>query len=200
VFVKAQEKGTVLRRGAPLLIGNKLTLAMEAFEAPPDQWIRLVTTELDGWERTLLGAVEDGDPIKLCDNVVTPHDVATSPRDYLFTLSYWNMTDLFDVFPDRSTARGLYIHSQTQPFNDDLELVMFKLKRWIDAFHLTGPVHTHVSGHADEKTIQGILEQLKPKTLVPVHSEQPGMTADWYSHRIGRRALVPQPGQALTLA
>ena len=199
VFVKAQEKGTVLRRGAPLLIGNKLTLAMEAFEAPPEQWIRLVTTELDGWERTLLGAVEDGDPIRIGDNVITPQDVASAPRDYLFTMSYWNMTDLFDVFPDRSTARGLYIHSQTQPFNDDLELVMFKLKRWIDAFHLTGPVHTHVSGHADPETLHRIIEQLDPKTLVPVHTESPGMTADWYSGRIGRRALVPMPGQPLKL-
>jgi ribonuclease J len=114
-------------------------------------------------------------------------------------MSYWNMTDLFDLFPDRATANGLYIHSQTQPFNDDLELVMFKLKRWIDAFHLKGPMHTHVSGHADEATVHAILESLKPKTLVPVHSEAPGMTADWYSHRSGHKALLPHPGQALTL-
>lgn len=199
VYVKAQEKGTVLRRGAPLLVGNKATLAMEALEASPDQWVRLVTSELDLWERRLLGAVNDDDPIRLDDNCITPLDVSRSPRDYLFTMTYWNMTDLFDVFPDRSAARGLYIHSQTQPFNDDLELVMFKLRRWIDAFHLTGPVHTHVSGHADQGTLEQVLERLRPKTLVPVHSESPHMTADWYSHRIGRRALLPQTGQPLSL-
>ena len=200
VFVKAQGKGTVLRRGGTLLLGNKLTLAMQELQAPPDQWIRLVSTELDKWERVLMGAADEDGSIQLGDNVVTPLDVAGAPRDYLFTLSYWNMTDLFDLFPDRAAAKGLYIHSQTQPFNDDLELVMFKLTRWIQAFHLDGPMHTHVSGHAGEETLHAILEQLKPKTLVPVHSEQPGMTAEWYSHRIGRRALVPVPGQALTLA
>lgn len=199
VYVKAQEKGTVLRRGAPLLVGNKATLAMEALDAGPDQWVRLVTSELDEWERRLLGAANDGDPIRLDDNVITPREVAASPRDYLFTLTYWNMTDLFDVFPEREKARGLYIHSQTQPFNDDLELVMFKLHRWVKAFHLEGPRHTHVSGHADEETLQRIITELRPRTLVPVHSQSPGMTAEWYSHRIGRRALVPEPGQALTL-
>jgi len=198
IFVKSQVRGTVMRRGAPLLRGNKLTLALEALEATPAQWLGLVSSELDKWERTLLGGSEDGDvPIQLGDNAVTPLDVAGAPRDYLFTLSYWNMTDLFDVFPEREKARGLYVHSQTQPFNDDLELVMFKLKRWCDAFGLVGPVHTHVSGHADEGTLQGVLEALKPKVLVPVHSEAPGMTADWYSHRIGRKALVPQVGQPL---
>jgi ribonuclease J len=199
VFVKAQGKGTVLRRGAPLLVGNKLTLAMEELQAPPDQWIRLVSTELDKWERVLLGAPDEDGSIQLGPNVVTPLDVAAAPRDFLFTLSYWNMTDLFDLFPDRAAAHGLYIHSQTQPFNDDLELIMFKLKRWIDAFHLTGPKHTHVSGHASAETLHRILGELRPKTLVPVHSEQPGLTAEWYSHRIGRRALVPHPAQALSL-
>jgi ribonuclease J len=199
VYVKAQEKGTVLRRGAPLLVGNKATLAMEALDASPDQWVRLVTSELDLWERRLLGAANDDDPIRVDDNCITPLDVSRSPRDYLFTMTYWNMTDLFDVFPDRSAARGLYIHSQTQPFNDDLELVMFKLRRWIDAFHLTGPVHTHVSGHAGPKTLEDVLERLRPKTMVPVHSESPHMTAEWYSHRVGRRALLPQTGQPLTL-
>lgn len=200
VFVKAQEKGTVLRRDGPLLLGNKLTLAMETLDAGPDQWIRLVTSELDGWERELLGGDAEGTvPIQLGENAVTPLDVARSPRDFLFTMSYWSMTDLFDLFPDRSAAKGLYIHSQTQPFNDDLELVMFKLKRWTTAFNLVGPKFTHVSGHADEATLQAVLELLKPKVMVPVHSEAPGATADWYSHRIGRKALLPAVGQPLSL-
>lgn len=199
IFVKAQGKGTVLRRGAPLMMGNKLTLAIQELHAPPEQWIRLVSTELDKWERVLLGAPDEGGSIALGPNVVTPLDVAAAPRDYLFTLSYWSMTDLFDLFPDRSAAGGLYIHSQTQPFNDDLELVMFKLKRWCEAFHLEGPVHTHVSGHADEATLHAVLERLKPKVLVPVHSEAPGQTADWYSHRIGRKALLPIVGQQISL-
>ncbi len=200
VFVKAQGKGTVLRRGAPLMMGNKLTLAMRELHAPPEQWIRLVSTELDKWERVLLGAADEDGSIQLGPNVVTPLDVAAAPRDYLFTLSYWSMTDLFDLFPDRASAGGLYIHSQTQPFNDDLELVMFKLRRWCDAFHLDGPMHTHVSGHADEETLHEVLTLLKPKVLIPVHSEAPGQTADWYSHRIGRKALLPAVGQALRLA
>ncbi|MEK6976707.1 MAG: hypothetical protein AABY18_10260 [Candidatus Thermoplasmatota archaeon] len=200
VFVKAQGKGTVMRRGMPLMMGNKLTLAMQELHAPPEQWIRLVSTELDKWERVLLGAADEDGSIQLGPNVVTPLDVAAAPRDFIFTLSYWSMTDLFDLFPDRNSAGGLYIHSQTQPFNDDLELVMFKLKRWCDAFHLAGPRHTHVSGHASEETLHGVLEQLKPKVMVPVHSEAPGMTAEWYSHRIGRKALLPVVGQPLTLA
>ena len=199
VFVKAQGKGTVMRRGAPLMMGNKLTLAMHELQAPPEQWIRLVSTELDKWERVLMGAADEDGSIQLGPNVVTPLDVAAAPRDFLFTLSYWSMTDLFDLFPDRSAATGLYIHSQTQPFNDDLELVMFKLRRWCDAFHLTGPKHTHVSGHASEETLHGVLERLGPKVMVPVHSEAPGQTADWYSHRIGRKALLPVVGRALTL-
>jgi ribonuclease J len=203
VYVKAREKGLILHPPGQVHRGNKATLAVEVLGVTLEQWRDLVTSELAPWERAVHG-LADHDTLDVASpNVVVPGDIRAEPHAYLFSLSYWNMTDLFDIFPERAKARGLYIHSLTQPFNDDMELTGFKLRRWLAAFGLGDPVgdvkETHVSGHASESDLHAVLEQLRPKLLVPVHSENPGVTAQWYSHRTGQNAKLPGVGVPLEL-
>ncbi len=206
VYVRAGSSG-ILRSPGRVPVGDKASLAIEFLDVPMAEWAKRASKELDSWEFKLLGGQDEKQGSKRVvttavpfgdEHIVLPSDVAKDPGGYLFSLSLFNMTDLFDVFPDRAKAGGLYIHSQTQPHNDDMEMDQFRMRRWLKAFNLNAPDweprRTHVSGHVSQEDINHILDELRPKLLIPIHSEHPEMTAERYSGRIGRKALLPRWG------
>jgi ribonuclease J len=211
VFLRSNEHGILDKRGAVPIV-DKMTLAMERIGVPEEQWADLASRELDGWEFDMLGGKDEKvkgkrvitTPIPFGDaHVVTPDLVRADPRGYLLSLNLFTMNNLFDLFPDRAKAGGLYIHSQTQPHNDDMEQDLFRLQRWLMAFNLNAPDHipkrTHVSGHVSEEDMGGILDDLKPKLLIPIHSEYPGLTRDRFEARTGRRGLLMEWGHPYEL-
>jgi ribonuclease J len=149
----------------------------------------LVGSDYDAWEKSYL---ETG------GNLVTSPDIASAPHSYIFTVSFWSINHLFDIFPDRSHASGLYIHSMTQPFNDEMVIGDRKLRRWLGAFNLDR-VDTHISGHLSEEDLHWAIDEVGAKRLVPIHSMHPDLTAAKYESRTGQQALLPQWGQAMTL-
>jgi len=211
VFLRSVEHGILDKRGS-VPITHTATLAMERIGIPDDQWLDLAARELTDWEFRMLGGVWErkgnrkhlvkpvpfGDP-----HVVTPDMVRADPGEYLVSLNLFTMNNLFDLFPDRAKAGGLYIHSQTQPHNDDMEQDLFRLRRWLMAFNLNAPDHeirrTHVSGHVGEEDLDHILDELRPKLLVPIHSDHPELTSEKYSARSGRRSLLLPWGQTQAL-
>lgn len=212
VFLRSTEHG-ILDKPDSVPVVDKQTLAMERIGIPHEQWVALAGEELNEWEIRMLGGVRERvgnkkrwvTPIPFGDpHVVTPDQVRADPGEYLVSLNLFTMNNLFDLFPDRSRAGGLYIHSQTQPHNDDMEQDMFRLRRWLMAFNLNAPGHevlrTHVSGHIGEEDLHRIVDELRPKLLVPIHSEHPSMTRDKYLARTGRHALLLQWGQRHDLA
>lgn len=212
VFLRSTEHGILDKRGTVPVV-DKLTLGMERIGVPFEQWAELAGNELNEWEIDMLGGRREKvgnrkrwvTPVPFGEaHVVTPDQVRADPSGYLLSLNLFTMNNLFDLFPDRAQAGGLYIHSQTQPHNDDMEQDLFRLQRWLRAFNLNAPDHvpkrTHVSGHVGEEDLHHILDQLRPKLLVPIHSEHPDMTRDRYEARAGRRALLPEWGREHTVA
>ena len=129
---------------------------------------------------------------------VTALDIGRDPGGFLFSINYWSITELFDIFPDAARANGLYIHSQTQPFNDEMELKDAKLMRWLDRFHLDRK-DTHVSGHLGEKDLEWVLDEVGARTLVPVHTQWAAYTAERYEARTGLQATLPVAGKPMAL-
>ncbi len=162
-------------------------LGMEEVPVDDETWADFRAADHDAWEL----------PYVLCDNAVTSADAAAAPGSFLFSMSYWTINELFDLFPDGRTG-GTYIHSMTQPFNDEMEISDRKLQRWLDAFGLERHT-THVSGHLSEDDLQNVLEEVGARLLVPIHSQAPDLTAVKYQERTGHRAALPQWGQPLSL-
>ncbi len=155
------------------------------------EWSKVVASEYAAWERPYLE--EDG--------TITSAEIGRSPEEFLFSISYWTITDLLDIFPDAPDKKpgGLYIHSMTQPFNDEMEISDRKLRRWLDLFGLERH-DTHVSGHLSEDDLHWVIDEIGAKRLVPVHSMHPSITAEKYEARTGQKALMPSYGRALPLA
>lgn len=186
IHVRAKDKGTILQRG-PLPVARP-DLGVDLVDVTEDERRALLESEYDGWERPYLDA----------PNAVTSLDVGAEPHAYLFGINFYTVTELFDIFPDRHAAGGLYIHSQTQPFNDDMVSTGRRLDRWLRAFHLDRR-DTHVSGHLSQQDLEWAIDELRPRVLVPVHSHAPEVTAERYVARSGQRAALAVAGQPIPL-
>ncbi len=157
-------------------------LAVNEIQVDDQTWTEFWLADHASWEH----------PYLLCDNTVTSAGVAAQPHEFLFSISYWTIGELFDIFPHDGNPPpgGLYIHSMTQPFNDEMEISDRKLQRWLKAFRLERG-STHVSGHLSEENVHWVIEQLKPGKLVPIHSQAPDVTAAKYEQRTGHKAIIP---------
>lgn len=132
------------------------------------------------------------------DRTVTVPQVKAAPREYLVTMSTFTLNLLPGLLEPGRPDNGLFIHSQTQPFNDEGLLRDAKLRRWLDAFGLA-ETDTHVSGHIAQDALFHALDEWTNKTLVPIHTEHPHLTQDQFMARSGQRVLLPRTGQTLRL-
>ena len=105
-------------------------------------------------------------------------DMRDDHGSYLLYLTDYTLSNLIDVRP---ASGSMYIRSQTEPFNEEMELDHRKIKRWLDHFGLITPGSNgvadwdpiHVSGHGDAQQIGAMVSQIAPRRLVPIHTESP---------------------------
>jgi ribonuclease J len=187
VYFEASNKGLLLESADAIPVAAA-DLSVRPVRVGAAEYADLLASDYDEWAREFLTA----------PTMVGPLDVRREPGAYLFSISYWSITELFDIFPDPRRANGLYIHSQTQPFNDDMFQDRRKLFRWLKAYNLDFR-ETHVSGHLDQESLDWVLDRVGARTLVPVHSQAPGVTADRYRARTGHTAILPEWGKPLPL-
>ncbi len=188
IHFEAQSKGTILAEADRTVAVADAGLGVHQERVDDATFDRLVEQDYDSWAHPYLWS----------GNRVSSRDIAAQPEAYLFSISYWSITELLDIFPDPAKAGGLYIHSQTQPFNDDMIVNERKLQRWLKAFDLEF-AKTHVSGHLGEENLAWVLDELRPRVLVPIHSLAPDVTADRYEAKTGLRAALPVYGKALEI-
>jgi ribonuclease J len=56
-------------------------------------------------------------------------------------------------------------------------------------------INLHVSGHADIKSLQNFVDKIKPKNLIPIHTE----SADMYKKLFNAEVIQLKDGQILTI-
>lgn len=102
--------------------------------------------------------------------VIKPEEISRSQGDYLMIfagLSY--VTELVDVNP---SPGSLFIESTSEPFDEEQEIEWEKVERWISLLRMDR-VHIHSSGHANREDLLKIIDEVNPKTLIPIHTERP---------------------------
>ena len=101
---------------------------------------------------------------------IKPEEIERKQGDYLmiFTgLSY--ITELIDIKPEPGS---LFIESTSEPFDEEQEIEWEKVERWISLLRMD-KVHIHSSGHANREDLLQIIQLIKPKTIIPIHTENP---------------------------
>ncbi len=103
-------------------------------------------------------------------NTWTAKDVKDSESKVIMTLGAYSVDEMIDIKP----SGGIYLHSASEPHNEEGEIDEERMKRWMEKFDLCR-VHAHCSGHASGRDINTMLDVIQPKTLIPIHTEYPNL-------------------------
>lgn len=103
-------------------------------------------------------------------NIITAEDIAKKPQDYMVVLNFYYFNMLVDLKP----YGGTYIHSLSEPFNEEMEISADRMTAWLDHFNMEF-VQSHCSGHINGHDLKDLIKNVAPKELFPIHTEHPGM-------------------------
>ncbi len=102
------------------------------------------------------------------DNTITAQTLKDHPSDYVVSMNMWEIKQLIDIDP----RHAIWIKSTCEPFNEEMEIDEARKQHWLDHFHIE-EYHAHASGHASGIELTNLIKQINPKTLIPIHTQQP---------------------------
>jgi len=103
----------------------------------------------------------------LSDKIITNDELKQTPEKYIFAPSFNTTNDLRKIHPP---SGSLYLLSTSEPFNEEREIQFDKLLNWLTLFGMP-MIKIHVSGHANPLDLQTFITSIRPKKLVPIHTE-----------------------------
>jgi len=102
-------------------------------------------------------------------NIVSAQDIAKNQDKMICAFSFWNFGALIDIKP---TSKSLYIHSLSEPFNDEGIFDKKRVNAWLERFDLNR-FQSHCSGHSKGKDLLNVVKTIDAKMLYPIHTEHP---------------------------
>ena len=126
--------------------------------------------------------------------VLDADDVKAKQDKYLLVLQFQDLRELISIKP---MAGSCYIYSSSEPFNEESEIEFEKFTNWLDHFGLP-MYHVHASGHIMPLDLRYMLEQIKPKSIIPIHTEHQDMFARWCSDIA--RFVIPQKAKPIEIS
>jgi len=101
-----------------------------------------------------------------------------------------------NLFKLKPLPRSLYLFSTSEPATEEEE---FNLEREVNTAQLLGLLfyHVHASGHASPLDLMEMIRQIKPKKLIPIHTEAPNAFVKIFSEYSD--VIIPQKGKAIEI-
>ena len=141
------------------------------------------------WDKKEMPAAWEADDMdylapRLCHyyNGVRAFEIAADPSKYMLHGGYFDIAELFDLNPPR--GRSVFIRAATDPFSEEMRLDAAKLANWLRFFGIKSygveeqegdarEILSHVSGHATGSDLLPFIKDMRPKMVIPVHTEAP---------------------------
>ena len=111
--------------------------------------------------------------------------------DYLMFCTNFDLKELINIKP---VEGSVYIKSVCEPFDAEMEMDWERVMNWINHFGIAVN-STHVSGHASGPQLKEFVTTVKPKVLIPVHTEN----ATAFASYCNNVKLLKQLGETVTL-
>jgi ribonuclease J len=118
--------------------------------------------------------------------MVAAADVQRDPGRYLLAFSFFDLVDLLDVEPEN----GAYVYSSSEAYGEDSRVDFWRLWNWLQrlrmrpyGFRWEGSDARgrpefgggfHASGHIHPQDLLELIRAVRPRYVVPVHTEDPG--------------------------
>jgi len=124
--------------------------------------------------------------------VVGSADINERQDRFLLTFTLFDMNESIDIVP---WPGSVYILSSSEPFNEEMEISYERLCNWLD--HLGMPLYQiHASGHGRPFELRRMVEEIGPRTVVPVHTTCPELYARYLADL---ECEVIVPGEKMTI-
>jgi ribonuclease J len=127
---------------------------------------RLIRADYDKWERDYL------------DNSTCYKDVKDNQNKFMFFCTNFDLKELIDIKP---VTGSVYIKSVCEPFDIEMEIDWQKIENWINHFGMDMN-STHVSGHASGPQLKEFVNKVKPKVVIPVHTQNAKIYDKWWNN------------------
>jgi ribonuclease J len=138
----------------------------------PDESVKAL--DYSSWERKYLDH----------SNMIDYRALKNNHDEYVVRCDFFDMTELIDIQPNEKTK---YIRSTCEPFDDKMEFNERIVDAWLNHFRIIKTKTIHCSGHAPATDLKRIIEEIDPKTIIPIHTENP----DWFKE-LGRDCIIPE--------
>jgi ribonuclease J len=103
-------------------------------------------------------------------NCMKAEELGEKQDEVIACLGYFDMNVVADIRPNPGS---LYVHSSSEPYNEEMILDTKRLQNWI-SFLKMKLSQSHASGHASGNDITRMIRKIKPKSVFPIHTESPG--------------------------
>ncbi|MEM5835975.1 MAG: MBL fold metallo-hydrolase [Candidatus Aenigmatarchaeota archaeon] len=123
-------------------------------------------------------------------NVIKAEDLAKQQEKFVLYMEFFDLTELLDIKPSNGS---LFIHSLTEPFNEEMALDFNKMLNWLNKFKIPFK-HVHASGHADISQLKKIAEGISPKKIFPIHTERPDLFINLTKKA---KVIIPEVGRGI---
>jgi ribonuclease J len=112
---------------------------------------------------------------------LTAEEVRKNDSKLIVMLGSRQLDELIDIRP----RGGIYLHSSSEPFNEEGEIDEWRTQNWLNRFGLE-KVQSHCSGHASGPDLARIVRTISPKAVIPIHTEH----ADLFGKLCGDQITV----------
>ena len=102
-------------------------------------------------------------------NLITADDVMNNQDKMICAFSFWNFGSLIDIKPN---PNSLYIHSASEPWDDEGESDKKRVNLWLEHFGLNR-LQSHCSGHSKGSYLLEVVKTIDSDMLYPIHTEHP---------------------------
>lgn len=116
---------------------------------------------------------------KYNSKIIKIKDVEKNPGDFILCYSFWDFNNLLDI----EIKDGIYIYSSSEAFTEEQEFDAKRLLNWLKFFNLKPygieivkdkPEYSgnyHSSGHSSLDDLIFLINEVNPKYIIPVHTE-----------------------------
>jgi|Deesub1362A_J573_1020465.scaffolds.fasta_scaffold00005_96 ribonuclease J len=124
------------------------------------------------------------------DNVATGRDINAMQGEVLLAASFYDMNEMVEILPE---SGSIYILSQSEPFNEEMEINHEKMLNWLERCGL--PLYqVHASGHADPHQLKWAISEIGAKKVFTIHTERPRLMARYMSD-LDTEIISPTEGE-----
>ena len=125
-------------------------------------------------------------------------EVSKRPSEYILLTAFYKWREIADLRPPPGS---MFILSSSEPFEEEAEIEFERLMNWLRFFGVQ-VFNIHSSGHVMPHDLRRVIETLRPRVVIPVHTAHPDAYMRYVSDitsRMGIEFVRPVRGRPYEL-